>query len=463
MDTGAYIKGDLTRNAEISIPYKYTPRAYQTQIFTALDEGVKRIGAVWHRRAGKDRTCWNALIRQACKNVGTYFYIFPLLNQARKAVWQARGKDGVRFLDHIPESLRDGDPKEVEMLVRLWNGSIVQLLGSDNAGAYRGTNPIGIVFSEFAFSDPAVWDTFRPILAENGGFAIFNSTPCGKNHYYDLYYKTVNNPRWRWSILTVNDTFREDGISPVVTQDMIEEDRLSGMEEEFLQQEYYCSFTGTRVGSYYGKLVEQADADGRIGIHITYDPKLPVYTAWDIGTRDATTIWFYQKKGRSIYFIDYYEDSGEGVEFYIKHLYKQPYTYGKNYAPHDIKKRDFSSGKNALDVAAAITGKHNFFEPVPKLHVNDGIQAVRSMFPRCHFNSVKCKRGLEALKDYHKKWDQDKRIFAAIPSHTWSSHGADGFRTFATSYEETTIVLEENMNRRPNGRPSNGQAEWMRG
>jgi len=459
----AKVSTELVRKTEITIPYKYTPRVYQTPVFTALDEGIRRIGCVWHRRAGKDRTCWNALIREAWKQVGTYFYVFPLLNQARKAVWQARGKDGVRFLDHIPEQLRAADPKEVEMLIQLANGSNIQLLGSDNAAAYRGTNPLGVVFSEFAFSDPAVWDTFRPILAENGGFAIFNSTPCGKNHYYDLYHKTEKNPRWRWTILTVNDTFREDGITPVVTQEMIEEDRLSGMEEEFLNQEYFCSFTGTRVGSYYGKLVEQAEAEGRIGLNINYDPLLPVFTAWDIGTRDATTIWFYQKKGRAIYFIDYYEDSGEGIEYYIKHLYKLPYTYAKNYAPHDIKKRDFSSGKNALDVAASLTGKFNFFEVVPKLKIEDGIQAVRSLFPRSHFNSIKCKRGLEALKDYHKKWDQDKRIFAAVPAHTWSSHGADSFRVFATSYEEPVAVLaEEPVQRRPSGMLRSTQtAGWM--
>jgi len=248
-----------------------------------------------------------------------------------------------------------------------------------------------------------------------------------------------------------------------VTQDMIEEDRLSGMDEEFLQQEYYCSFTGTRVGSYYGKLVEQAEAEGRIGINVLYDPKLPVYTAWDIGTRDATTVWFYQKHGRAIYFIDYFEDSSEGVEYYIKHLYKQPYIYNKNYAPHDIKKRDFSSGKNAFDVASSITGKLSFFEVVPKISINDGIQAVRSIFPRCHFNSVKCKRGLEALKDYHKKWDQDKRIFAAVPAHTWSSHGADGFRVFAQSFEEMLVVMEEPKVRRPYGARSEGDTGWMRG
>jgi len=455
-----YIEGDLTRTAEIQIPFRFTPRNYQVIPFNDIQKGIKRIGLCWHRRSGKDKTCWNLVISEACRQVGTYFYVFPLLNQARKAIWQARGKDGIKFLDHIPPALIDGEPKDTEMMVKLWNGSIIQLLGSDNADAYRGTNPIGVVFSEFAFTDPKVWNMFRPILAENGGFAVFNSTPAGKNHYYDLKQKTEGNPRWHWTTLTVDETFNENG-APVVTQEMIDEDRDSGMEEEFLQQEYYCSFTGSMIGSYFGRLVEEAEREGRIGLSIQYDPILPVYTAWDIGTRDSTVIWFYQKKNRGIYFIDYFEDSGEGVEHYIKHLYQQKYTYAKNYTPHDMKKRDFATGKSAITVAETLTGKANFFTVVPVAEVETGIQAVRSIFPRCFFNSIKCRRGIDALKDYHKKWDAERKIFSTKPDHSWSSHAADGFRIFATSFEEPLVSSGELQRRRPT-RTDSSHSDWMR-
>jgi hypothetical protein len=454
-----FVEGDLTQTPDIKIPFQYTPRDYQVDPFKYLQAGIKRIGLVWHRRSGKDKTCWNLMISEAVQKVGTYFYVLPLLNQGRKVIWQGRGKDGIRFLDHIPKALLDGDPNSTEMLVRLYNGSIIQILGADNADAYRGTNPIGFVFSEFAFCDPKIWNTFRPILAENGGWAVFNSTPFGKNHWFELYNKTQTNPRWRWSFLTVDDT-RTPESTPVVTQEMLDEERASGMDEEFLQQEYYCSFTGSVRGTYYGRLIDDAERDGRIGISHQYDPVLPVYTAWDIGTRDATAVWFYQKKGRSIYLIDYYENSGEGVEHYIRHLYQQKYVYAKNFAPHDMKRRDFSSGKNAKDVAGELTGKPNFFSLVPILGVEDGIQAVRSIFPRCFFNSIKCRRGIDALRDYHKKWDETKRIFSATPDHSWASHGSDAFRILATGFEESVDILR-GMGQRPGSFKIPSTIQWM--
>jgi len=242
---------------------------------------------------------------------------------------------------------------------------------------------------------------------------------------------------------------------------MIDEDRDSGMEEEFLQQEYYCSFTGSMIGSYYGRLVEEAEHEGRIGLSTQYDPTLPVYTSWDIGTRDTTAIWFYQKKNRCIYFIDYFEDSGEGVEHYIKHLYQQKYTYAKNYTPHDIKKRDFSTGKSAITVAETLTSKAGFFTVVPVMPIEVGIQAVRSIFPRCFFNSIKVKRGIDALKDYHKKYDAERKIFSTSPDHSWSSHASDAFRIFATSFEEPLVSSGEVHRRRPSRGGSPG-SDWMR-
>jgi hypothetical protein len=171
-------------------------------------------------------------------------------------------------------------------------------------------------------------------------------------------------------------------------------------------------------------------------------------------------VWFYQKKGRSIYLIDYYENSGEGVEHYIRHLYQQKYVYAKNFAPHDMKRRDFSSGKNAKDVAGELTGKPNFFSLVPILGVEDGIQAVRSIFPRCFFNSIKCRRGIDALRDYHKKWDETKRIFSATPDHSWASHGSDAFRILATGFEESVDILR-GMGQRPGSFKIPSTIQWM--
>lgn len=427
------VKGNPLWGGEIQIPFLYKPRAYQVPLFQQIQKGCKRIGLVWHRRAGKDKSCWNLVISEACKIMGTYYYIFPQQNQGRKVLWEGRGKDGVKFLDHLPSTLIS-NINNTDMKITLWNGSIIQVVGSDNVHSLRGTNPIGIVYSEFSFADPMAWNVFRPVVNENGGWVVFEFTPNSRNHAFDLYESTKDNPRWFWSILTVLQTKREDG-SPVITEADIAEERASGMDEDFINQEYYCSFNGVMVGSYYGGLIIEAEKEDRIG-NFVYDRQHPVYTAWDIGVSDSTAIWFYQKIQRKIIFIDYYENVGEGIDHYIKHLQSQKYIYRKNYLPHDIKKRDFTTGKSAYDYAYKLTGKRDYLTVVPKGDIGIGIDNVRLLLPRCYFDKNKCKRGIDALKQYHKVWNQKTRSFHNTPKHDWSSHGADAFRTFAMSYEE---------------------------
>jgi len=432
-----YIRGDIGRDAKVEIPFLFTPRPYQICAFKALHSGIRRMGLVWHRRAGKDRVCWNGMISEACQIVGSYYYIFPLQNQGRKVIWEGTDKAGIKFLDHIPDSILEGKSHDTDMKVRLWNGSVIQVIGSDNVNAIRGTNPRGVVFSEFSYHDPMSWDVLRPILNENGGWAMFNFTPFGSNHAHDIYMSTHDNPRWFWSVLTVDETRTVTG-KPIISLEDIAEERKSGMDEELIQQEYYCSFTGSKVGAYYGRLIDEAKKDKRIG-DIPYDPTSRVYTAWDIGVKDATSIWFYQKKGRAIYFIDYYENVGEGIDHYVKHLGTKRYSYGLHYAPHDIKKRDFSSGRSAWDIAIKLGLK---MEIVFKEDVQSGIEAVRSLLPRCYFDEEKCKRGISSLKNYHKSWNETRRQYSSAPVHDWSSNGSDAFRYFATSYTEAKIEEE---------------------
>src|SRR5690606_14127366 len=120
--------------------------------------------------------------------------------QGRKIIWEGRTKDGVRFLDLIPNHdkllVRINNQ---EMMFETVNGSIFRVIGTDNIDSIRGTNPIGCVFSEFADHDPEAWSIIRPILAENGGWAIFNGTPKGQNHMYEMYLTVKDNPNWYYS------------------------------------------------------------------------------------------------------------------------------------------------------------------------------------------------------------------------------------------------------------------------
>jgi phage terminase large subunit len=412
----------------VTIPHHFTPRPYQLPILRALDAGVTRAVAVWHRRSGKEKTFVNFTAKRACQRIGTYFYLFPNYTQAKKAVWDGRDREGFPFLGHFPAAILAGK-NESEMKLTLTNGSIIQFVGSDNIDSLMSTNPIGVVFAEYALQDPRAWDYIRPILRENGGWAVFDYTPRGKNHGYELFNlasKLVEDgdPSWFVERLTIEDT-------GVLSAADIEAERREGMDEELVQPEYFCSFEGAQQGSYYGRAMNQAEVEGRI-CRVPYQAEIAVETWWDLGIDDATAIWFTQTVGREIHVIDYYEQSGEGLPHYAKVLQERAYVYGQHHAPHDIKVRELGSGKSRLETAAGLGIK---FEIVPSIGLADGIEAARAFIPRCWFDREKTERGRLSLVSYHKTYDEKRRCFSMQPYHDWSEHGASAYRYLAVGHK----------------------------
>lgn len=228
---------------EITIPYNYAPRDYQSGLYDCIGNGYLRGVAVWHRRAGKDKTLLNLIVKEAFKRVGVYYYLFPTYQQGRKVLWDGIDRNGFRYMDHIPEQLRE-KTNQAEMKITLINGSLVQIVGTDNIDSVMGTNPVGCVFSEYSLQNPAAWDLIRPILAENGGWAVFNYTPRGRNHGFILYEMAKNNPDWYCELLTVDDT-------GAVSADVVQAEREAGMSEEMIQQEFYCSFEASLSSCFF--------------------------------------------------------------------------------------------------------------------------------------------------------------------------------------------------------------------
>lgn len=407
----------------------------------ALDAGIKRIIAVWHRRSGKEKTFINVVAKAMQQRVGTYFYLFPTYAQAKKAIWDGKDREGFPFVKHFPDDLV-AKRNSSDLKIEYKNGSIFQLVGTDNIDTLMSTNPIGCVFAEYSLQDPSAWEFIRPILRENGGWAAFDYTPRGKNHGYTLYQMAIDNPDWFVSRLTVADTRRDDGL-PIITQEMIESERREGVSEEMIQQEYYVSFEGVMDGSYYGKQLEQARKDGRIG-RIPYEPSIGVETWWDIGVGDSTSIWFTQSVRREIRVIDYLEASGESLSYYAKELQLKPYVYSAHHGPHDLQVREWASGgadgkpKSRIEVAKSLGIN---FQIVPNMSVDDGIDAARAIIASCWFDSDKCARGLSALASYHKEYDSKLKMFRSYPSHDWSSHASDAFRYFAVGHKTATIKI----------------------
>jgi phage terminase large subunit len=400
-----------------------------------MAQGCKRAALIWHRRAGKDKTAINWMAHAAWNlKKGTYYYLFPTYAQGKKIVWDGMDRDGFPFIKHFPDELVEST-NETEMQVRLKNGSVIQIIGTDRMDSIVGTNPVGVVLSEYSLQNPKAWQLVEPILLENGGWAVFVYTPRGKNHGYKLYDANHDNAQWYVSLLTIRETRRPDG-SPLVTEEQIAEIRRNGTDEDLIQQEYYCSFAGAMSGSFYGKLIEQAYQENRIdSAKVTFEPALSVHTFWDIGVNDSNAIWFMQTVAREFRFIDYLEGSGEGLPYYIRELKNKPYVYGTHIGPHDLKVRDYTSGRARIDAARDLGVR---FKLAPKLGVYEGIDIVRRHLPRCWFNGRTCERGLSALMQYHKERDDDHQEWKREPVHDWSSHGADAMRTGFVGWVQTT-------------------------
>ncbi len=426
---------------KLRVPVDWRPRPYQLPLWKFLEDGGKRAVCVWHRRAGKDLCSINWAVVSALQRPGLYWHLFPTYNQGRKIAWDGMTKDGRAFLNHFPEELVEAK-NNTEMRLTLKNGSIFQVVGTDNVDRLIGANPVGVIFSEYSVQDPRAWDYIRPILAENDGWALFIFTARGRNHGYDLLNIAKRNETWFQQVLSVEDT-------RAIPMSAVDEERAAGMPEEMIEQEFFCSFDAPLVGAYYGNAMARLLADKHI-TQVPYEPLLDVHTSWDLGVGDSTVILFFQLQGNEIRIIDYYENQGEGLAHYIKVLREKEYVYGDHYAPHDIQVRDFSTGRSRLEVARELGVR---FRVAANLRIDDGIEAVRSILPRCYFDEDKCSHLIEALRQYRKDYDEKLKAYKDRPLHDWTSHPADAMRYLALS-------VRERINKKISNLPRQAELEY---
>lgn len=418
---------------EISIDLPYNPRWYQKEFEDAMFSGKRRAFILYHRRAGKDIACWCFMLYCALRDSpGTYFYILPTYRQGKRVIWEGIDEKGIRLINYLPKEAITRI-NNTEMKFELFNGSIVQIVGSENYDNLRGTNPKGVVFSEFAMHNPRIWiDVISPILVKNGGWAVFNTTPMGKNHAYDMWRFAEKSEDWYTKLLTIDDT-------GLINKKFIEDELKEGKSEEIIQQEYYCSFAQGAEGAYYAKHLNRLENEGRVKI-VPYEPHAPVDTYWDIGVGDETVILLAQNVGNEIHIINMYRNQGEGLQHYARWLQteaeKHDYVYGTHWAPHDIQVRELGSGaRTRLEIAKDLGIK---FRIVPKLPIHEGIELARGLFPRLWIDQQKCQYLLKALENYHKHFNEKLNVYSDNPVHDWSSHCADAFRYMSIVYNKST-------------------------
>lgn len=412
---------------QVELPHNLNYRDYQKWIVSYLRNGWKRAVLIYHRRWWKDKTMFNLCVEMAIREQWGYAYILPTYAQWKKIIWDSIDKDGKKFKDHIPKELLVWE-NGTELKFTLANGSFIQILWSENIDSLRGIAPRWIVFSEYAFQNPTAWEVMRPILAENGWWAIFNSTPNGKNHFYDMYNMAKDNPEWYCQRLTVDDTW-------VVPKEYIEEERRNWMSEEMIQQEYYVSFDVGAIGAYYAKEIEQARNDGRI-CKLPVNPDVPVDLYFDLWVNDNFTISFKQNDWMFYNFINYYEDNGKTLDHYffvIDEFFERRWLkLGNIYLPHDSSQKWHSYLVSGTTIIEKFQQKYPWkIMYIPnKVSINDWIQEVRKLFPRIRFDIDTCQQFIRCIENYKKDYDDVKKVFRDQPRHDWASHWADNLRYF---------------------------------
>ena len=395
----------------IVIPYK--PRALQKILHGQIDKHRFSV-IVLHRRAGKTVMAINHMLKAALTNKflnPRYAFISPFRLQGKATAW-----DYIKqFAGKIPGTKFN----ESELRCDLANGARITILGAENDQAIRGISLDGCVFDETQSIKPTIFpEVIRPALADRKGWCIFIGTPKGRNSFYQLYQSAIKNPTWYACSYKASETGILDEEELQAAQDV--------MSKDLYQQEFEVSFNAAINGSFYGSIIEDLVKEKRMVSNL-YDEDIDVETWWDLGMNDQTSIWFVQRYKKEIRLIDYYENSGFGLDHYADVLKNKGFEYSTHIFPHDVKVREL--GNYAKTRLEALLDLGIVGEVAPKLSIEDGIESVRRNLVNCWFDKDKCATGIEYLKAYQKKWDDKAQVFKSKPQHSYASHCADAFRT----------------------------------
>ena len=397
--------------------------------------------AVTHRRAGKTVACVNQLIMGAMECLlphARFAYIAPQLVQAKDIAWN--------YLKEYSAFIPGLEVNESELWVKFPGAGQVRLYGADNPDRLRGLYLDGVVLDEVGDMDPRLWpQVIRPLLSDRKGWACFIGTPKGRNHFQRMWADAEHDPDWTRLTLKASETKLLDAGELA--------DARKAMSDDDYAQEYECSFDAAVRGAYYAReLIALEQAKPPQITRVPHEPLLPVHTAWDLGMRDSTVIWFVQVSGGETRVIDVVKGEGVGLAWYANALKERPalhghvgnWVWGNHYLPHDARVRELGTGKTRVEtladygIAATIC---------PDIAKEDGIQAVRGLLPNCWFDKERCKAGLEGLRMYRRDYDNKVEEYRKHPLHDWTSHYADAFRYFAVGHRERPAVQVRRIRR----------------
>jgi phage terminase large subunit len=371
---------------------------------------------VAHRRAGKTVAEVNEGGKKAL-TINRAFpppqvaFISPTYKQSKRNAWP--------YARHYFAPIPGVEFKESELTAVFPNGARYIFAGSDNPDALRGLYLDHASLDEYGDQDPRIWgEVVRPALSDYGGSATFIGSARGRNHFHKLLKEHEHDPDFLVTILRASET-------GIINADELTLARRTMTPEQY-EQEYECSFDAAVKGAYYGKDVQQAEADNPKRItNVPHDKSADTFAAWDLGIGDMMSIWIFQIVGHEWHFIRYYENNGFGLDHYVDWIKGMPFKVHKHFLPHDAEARELQTGKNRVEF---LEGREFNCEVVPRHNVDDGINAVRMKFNRFWFDTEKTSRGVDCLRMYRSEFDEKNDTLKPRPLHDWASHGADAFR-----------------------------------
>ena len=420
-------------------------RKYQQPFFSAwtgIAKGGKtvpqknRLIEIAHRRWGKDEIALRATALKMAERPASYWHCLPLYEQARKALWTSvNPRSGKRRISEaFPDEWIAGRDEQA-MLLKFKNGSTWQLIGSDRYNSLVGAGVAGVVFSEWALANPSAWGYIRPMVEENDGWAAFITTPRGNNHAKSMLDLARKNDRWFEEVSDVRATGALTEAQ--LAESLAEYQALYG--EDFgaalFEQEYFCSFSGAHIGSYFGAEMNRAETEGRIRA-VPIDERYPVHCVMDLGKASNNPVWLFQVVQKKLRIVGFYEPRSEDLDDWCVDLRDMGLS-GTTFVPHDIMVTEWGSGKTRFDRLVERKMKPR---RIARVSVADGLQAGRMAINAAVFDADACENGIEGLKAYRRDWDDKRKTFREIPVKDWAEHIGSAWRYLGLAWKEARPV-----------------------
>lgn len=411
----------------------FKPYWWQSPLFEARKRGIRNIVYVIGRRGGKDLACWNLMILEALKRKGVYYYCAPKYSSVRKIIWDNMTIEGESFLSYIPRELIE-KKNEQRMAITLVNGSQIQLIGSDSYNtSIVGSNCMGLVMSEASRANLDAYRYTAPILAKNGGFFIANSTPFGRNEFYDLFKMAERNPESWFTYLKGNNETKHI--------DQSEIDRLireGFMSPDLVKQEFDCDWNYGATGHLFAQEMNLMQLEDRI-TPLNYNPGLKVHTAWDLGyAKNMVVLFFAVNKNGSIHIIDCLQLENAGLTDYVRTVLAKDFTYGKHIGPHDINTHEVGTGQTRSEIARNL-GLN--FTQATDVGLWDGIERIKIELSRVYIDPRRCSKLVKALENYRMVYDEERQYYKRDIFKDWTTHWVDAMRYMAISLHLLTDGL----------------------